>query len=730
MAEIIELTPASTIQELTPPTQPGVDQAGLVPGLAPGGRPERPEQQLTQRKPAFFEFLDDLSRNVSGFTAEAINTATFGLGDVVAGSGFALAEELFGGQDADPGRAFNRAREERLQFREENPISSGVSSFVGGFINPASGPAGAFVQRGAGLLGQTGRSAVTGAGFGSAQVAGEEAGRVIGQVATGQEVDPLESAERIGTGGGIGTGIGLALPPAIKGLGFLGKQGIDFLRRFSQQGQQSRAFRKVAEALERDGFTPQQALERIEKLGPEAALLDAGENSRALAFTVAARPGEGKTRLTDFVRGRQEGVRGPEGQIVGGQVNRIQDHMDQLVKANFFTEAQRLANINNAAKLYQNAYRSNQVIDDPTINRLLKTPSGRKAFQEARKTLQDLRRNLSKTDPELAAQLRETGGKVTGKGVGKGLKLEFLDQVKQELWDLEQIAKAKTLGKASGKSRAISELRRDLTKAMDAADNTSPGIDPNTGTRLPGDYAKARLAAGDKLGNIEALELGSEFLSKTKFSTPEELGVALQDMTPEARHLFRVGAAQSLKGRLADIVSRADATKKLIDIQSLERKVALAFGDNKKFQQYVGLIESEKEMFRAVTEVLGNSKTAARGAALDDLAQDPGELGQGVANVLLGRFTQAIKNFAAVTKGKLTQTDLEAKQIAEILAGRDVAGFRGRARAPTPEVSPVTEQGQPRDLLGRVTRALAGAAGSQDAGTEIKRESIEFLQQQ
>lgn len=661
------------------------------------------QEEITQRKSPFFEFLEEADQ----FTKEVLNTATFGLSDIVAGVGSALAEELFGGGEGAV--AFNKPREAREAFREINPVTSGVASFVGGFINPASGPAGTFVQKGTGLVSKTLRSGGVGAGFGGGQVLGEETGEIIGKVTAGEDVDLAQSGERVAIGTGLGASIGGAVPPVAKLLGFLGSQGIDFLRRISAKGQETRGLRKVAEALERDGLTPQQALERIEKLGPEAALIDAGENSRALAFTVGAKPGAGKTKITQFIRDRQEGIRDPiTGNIKGGQVNRIQDHIDQLVKANFFTETQRLANMNNAAKLYSSAYAANQNIESRVINRILKTPSGRQAFKNARVTLQNLRKNLSKTDPELAAQLRETGEKATGKGVGRGLKLEFLDQVKKELFDLESAAKSQ-FGKATAKSRSITELRRDLIKEMDKVDVTAQA-GPNSLKVDGGDYAKARLLAGDKLANQEALELGSDFLSKAKFSTPEELGVALQEMSPEARHLFRVGAAQSLKGKLADIVSRADATKKLIDIQNLERKIQLAFGDPAKFRKYTELLENEKELFRAVTEVLGNSKTAARGAALDDLAQDPGRVGQGIRDFMAGDFFSASRNILSSAKGRLTQTDLEADKIAKILTQRNIEGL---AEQVGPPVSRITETGQPRDLGGRLLRALSSTAGTQ-----------------
>jgi len=670
-------------------SQPVQDQVpGQIPQDIPPDTPQGQEEG----------FLDTISRNLRDFTSEALNTATFGFSDVVAGAGAALAEELFGGEEADPAAAFNRPRQEREEFREENPITSGVASFIGAFVNPAGQRAGKFVTSGQGLLSTAGRSAAVGAGFGGGQAGGEFAGEALGQVLEGEEVDIAQGAADVGTATALGAGIGGAFPFAARGVkaGFSGIANT--LRRFTEKGQGTRALRKVAEAMERDGLTPRMALERIEKLGPEAALLDVGPNSRALAFTVAGIPGTGKTKVTGFLRARQEGVRNPKtGVIEGGQVNRIQKHIDQLIKGNFFTERQQLANQNNSARFYDSAFASNQNIESKNIDSILKTPAGRQAFVNARKTIQNLRTNLSKVDPELSAQLKEAGQLRPPGGVGRGLKLQFLDQVKKEMFDLEQAAKTQ-FGKPTSKSRSISQLRRELIDELDASDVTAGK-----------DYAQARSLAGDDLANQEALEAGSDFLSKTKFSNPEELGLALNEMSPEARHLFRVGAAQSLKGKLAEIVSRADASKKLIDIQSLERKIRLAFGDNVKFKQYVDLLENEKDLFRAVTDVLGNSKTAERGAALDDLALDTGRLAQGVRDLLAGDFISATRNIIRGSSERLLISPKETEKIADILLRRDVRGLSGQIPAP---VSRVTETGRPVALEESLIRALSSTAGT------------------
>ena len=111
-----------------------------------------------------FALLDNAANNLRAFTAEALNTASFGLSDVIAGAGLALAEELFGGEDKDPGREFNRPQEEREQFKETNPISSFAASFMGGFLNPVAQKAGKLISGAEGLFKTTGAGAVVGGG--------------------------------------------------------------------------------------------------------------------------------------------------------------------------------------------------------------------------------------------------------------------------------------------------------------------------------------------------------------------------------------------------------------------------------------------------------------------------------------------------------------------------------------------------------------------------------------
>jgi len=621
--------------------------------------------------------LGGIAENITGFTQEALNTATFGLSDIVAEAGESLAQSIFGDETTTPEQT---PIERRQAFREENPKTAIVASIIGGFANPIGQRIGGAIARAPGTASTIRRGSAGGAVLGAAQAGGEARG------------DIQEQVVEAGGGALLGGTVGALIPAGVAGIKATGKGIINLLSRFSDKRQGTVALRKIAEALERDGFTPDQALQRIEDLGPDAALIDVGPNSRALGFTAFGTPGKGKDRMLQFLRDRQEGVRDPKtGQIKGGQIARIEEHINNIVPENFFNQRQQLANLNESAELFKSAFAKNQNVESGVIDRILKTPAGKQAMTNARETLNNLQKNLSKVDPELTQLAKEAGVPSTGRGVGRGLKLEFLDQVKQELFDLETLAKT-GFGQATSKSRAITRLRRNLTKELDEGDSIKGG-----------DYARARGLAQDKIVNQESLEKGAEFMSKAKFGSPTELRLALLEMTPEQRHLFRVGAAQALKAKIGDTVSRADATKKLLDIPALEDKILFAFGSKRLFAQYTKFLENEKELFRAVTDVLGNSKTAERGAAQLEAGIDPAALLEGATQFGRGNIIQGAVNLARGAIRRATDNPARTEAIARGLTGRSISGLENIA----PQVSAITQQGAPRTIEETLIRALA-----------------------
>lgn len=613
----------------------------------------------------FSDSLKEAEDFVVDLFGTGLNTASFGLGDIVAGMGKSSGEfvkSLISGEEVEEGdlaEAFKEPRRRRLAFAEKNPKTAIAASIAGGFFNPVANKLGLALKGTKGFLPAVKKGVTTGAKIGGAQATGEETGNIIGQIASDEDVNIGESLKNIGIQTAIGAGTGGVVPVigqtfkasgrAIKNTGIL-----DLMNRFTSKKDGAMATRKVVEALQRDGFTPSQALKMIDKLGPEAALLDAGPNTRALGFTTAGIPGEGKKKVTEFIRTRQEGALDPETKVrLGGQVKRIQENMDELIPDNFFNATQRIENMNKHAVLYDEAIAANKNIMTRELREILATPAGKTASNQTAKFYENLRRKDIKPGD-----------------------LEWLDRTKRILWDLEQVAKKK---EGANGSEAISTARTDLITELDRIDLRKTG----------GKYSEARGLAGDKLGNQEALEKGSKFIKSAEFKTPEQLNVVLEKMSPETKHYFRLGAAQALKTRLAELPKGADATKQLLGKQVIERKTQLAFDDPNLFKSYMQMLENEETLFKAVTDVLSNSQTAARSAALSDVKVDPGRVLQGFQQIVSGAPVRGTVNVVGGIKDRALISESQSKELGNLLTGRDISKLKTvPPREPAFDVTP------------------------------------------
>jgi len=161
-----------------------------------------------------------------------------------------------------------------------------------------------------------------------------------------------------------------------------------------------------------------------------------------------------------------------------------------------------------------------------------------------------------------------------------------------------------------------------------------------------------------------------------------------------------------LKAKIGDTVSRADAAKKILDIPALENKIKIAFGDDELFSKYASFMTNEKELFRAVTDVLSNSKTAERGLAAAESALDPGILVQAGSDIGRGNLIQGLFNLSKGFFQKVTSSQPRAEGIAKTLTGRNIEGLQ-----PGPVVTRITEQLAPRSAEDVFLRALAPQAG-------------------
>lgn len=623
------------------------------------------ESQFSSQPPQFEADTSagPIERYARGAVGNTLNTMTYGISDKISGLGRMAGravKDFVTGEDSDLSAAYHYPQQERLAWQEENP-KMGLATAVGGAI---ANPVNRFIG-GQAIQAKTLPGLVKGGGYAGALMSALQS---VGETQT--PFMPGESfydnimrssgnvAKNAAGSALAGAAIGAAVPVVGHGLkntiGGIWDQTVNRLP-FRQP---SFALRKWAEALDRDEVPISALGKKLADTGDDAVLADMGQNSRMLTQSAYSRPGEGKKIIGDYLTGRQEGVRGADKVLRGSQAQRIIGKTDEMIPEDYYVTRKALQNENKAAEFYKQAYSANKMIESAEVDRILKTPSGKQALRKAVQMMRDDMKNVSQVDPELTAALKEIEGASTGAGVGRGLKLETLDYVKRALQDMERKSMDQ-FGKSTEKSRIVGNLKRKLTKALDAADET-------------GAYAKARSLASDRFANKEALELGTKFM---KGSAPGDLKEIMSEMSESELHHFRIGSARQIKEQLAGLVSRADATKKVLDIPALEQKIKMVFGDDRKFAEYVRFLEGEKTMFKTYADVLKGSQTAERMAAMEDAGIDPGaliDLGVGAKTANPGRFLNALVNMTKGAYNRAVLPEGTAREIAKIGTSRSI----------------------------------------------------------
>ena len=589
-----------------------------------------------------------------------------GLGDELK-AGVAAAKESFSG-GLPFGEAYDQAlpqyQRSRELYKKENPILAPTLDIAG---QTAPWLAGArFMPTtlpGAPMLQKMQQNAHLGAKLGA--LSGF----------TNAEGDLVDRVEGAGIGLGSGAVIGGATPPVVEGIIATIKFGINQLVSRLPYQQQSQAARKIAEAMERDGVSPEQAAAKMEEMGSEAALLDLGPNTRALAGSAQQTPGEGKTKITDFLINRQEGVRDADKVIQGGQVNRVAGQIDDLVPEKYVdTEAGITAARKGFGKDYNAARDGGDLVDVmPLI-----------------KSLDD---EIANSKGGIKQSLQKVKDLLVDPNGNPEITIETLHQSKMAIDELMSGEARTSMGSVS-KGRVKDYTNRLLDTIKNSGESGAIYDASRIGTR--GEWMKQ-----------EALESGAKFMNRAEFLNPEALASSLAKMSPEELHTFRVGAAQALKQKL-EVNTRTDVTKKIMDIPVLEDKIRFAFGDVEMFKKYITGLESEKTMFKGYS-MMGGSQTAEREAAKADAVIDPSRVIRGLVRMKSPNFLDTIGGMVDIlggSKDRLLMSEKLSKGLGEGLAGQNAASIQKAYRA-----GKITNRVK-NDMIKALT--ITGATGGQE----------------
>ena len=649
-----------------------------------GGLPDEPQEMGVMDK-------------LSGVRNTMLNTATFGGWDQLSEPAMGLYDYMTDDTQNTLAQSVQARRgsgaRERAAYAEDSPITSSIASLSGAAVNPAMlkisprvmGPARTMPQK-------MWRGATLGAGQGSAQAAGE--GRDIKEIG------------KQGLYGGIG---GALAPPAFLALEKAWQMtGGNIISRVRSGSQQSYAVRAIVKAITDDAraMNPditeeqavQMAVQRIEELGPRGALIDFGPNTRAVARSVYDIPGEGKAKIESFVRPRHEGEGLFEG---GGQADALGQDLDEIIPEDYMETKAGLRGSALANEYYNEAFANNQAMESNNIDAILRDGYGARAYRSAVRNMRAQGRTITPYDKEVTSQFLEGGGK--GK-MGKGIKLEVLNEVKKTLGKMEEASMIPDGygGLKPGRdTQGIKSLRQRLTNELVKLDAT-------------GKYRMALDNAQDTILNRQALQKGAKFMRGQE--TAEELREGVRGMKPGERHHYKVGAKREIQKRLDDTSRGGDAVKNIMRNRTMHDKTRQALSGQSgewsdptspDFARWKEAVQREADLAKAYHQVLGGPSTSTNIAAGQSVKTDPEQAVRGLASIDITRPAtwvtgpyQAIKGMG--DKFNMLRNRSINQRMADLLTGRDLGGL---ASAPQQAVN---QKIMERKLMEAVIRAQGG----------------------
>jgi hypothetical protein len=524
-------------------------------------------------------FAGDLVRNARAVTASALNGATFGFGDEIAGAASALLSAISGGnagEGYDSGRDFVRGVTE--QHRKGNPIASTAASVGGSVLTPgaivknitSASPLARMVP--SSFAGRAGAAAGAGGTLGAVQGAGDA--ETIGDIPQDAALGALTGAATAGTLNVGGTVL---------------RNARDMVApRFSGAAAMQLALERVGLALVRDEKTGEMVVRRMAKLGDESRMADAGGKSTLnLLDTVATMPGATTDQVERAIRQRQV-----------SRADRLETIADDLsggrAGADVFEALQQQKKAA-AGPLYEKV---NQT--DVPLTGALAELSQRPVMKDA---MEQARINAANKGPEYVHALDEAA-------MNEGqMPLRFWDDVKKGLDDV--IGKIKrSPGDSNKAASTLSDALAVKRQLLSELDNLT--TDPQTGQSL---YKSARDAFAGPAALQNAIEDGRAALNMSS----AEINQAMFKMSASEREAFQLGAADALRDKVGTRGGQNNLLAAPFD-KNTRMQLNAIFGDTRGYREAMSKILAEGSMKR-LEGVGRGSQTASRESRIEDMNQ-------------------------------------------------------------------------------------------------------------
>lgn len=493
-----------------------------------------------------------------------------------------------------------QAREAMAQAQEEHPIAS-TAAMVGGGL----------------ATGGLGASRAFGSQFGRMHplLTGSAVGAGTGAVAGAGFAETMEDVPSQMLQGGV---LGMALPPALQGMGMLGK-GLTapIGKALSQRakfgiGPSGTANRMIYQNLLRDDATD--ILEKAGRYGPEAKLVDVGgENLKRLAQNITSMPGKAPKLAEEVLQGRM--MKSPERLIESLQkltsgakigAHQLKKQIKQVRKAE-------------AGPLYNEAFKVDREINRNNVLDVINYID-QKGFDPDTKGIGKV---LNEVKNSLISKRQAYSYLRTGTTQAPKTNLSQLHSAKMELD--QKIQKSFYEHKPTKLTRELMGVKKRLLNAMDASDN----------------YAQARKIWADESAVDNAVDLGKKILR----TDAEDMADFFEVMSHSEKEGFVTGAVKAITDKFKGTTEGANAARK-IATPLVKERIKQAIPDEEMYQRFMASLDAE-DVFAESRNILRGSQTQQRTSTAQEI------LGEGAGAASIWGFKAGLLNMTRKFMGGL-----------------------------------------------------------------------------
>ena len=383
-------------------------------------------------------------------------------------------------------------------------------------------------------------------------------------------------------GASIGLTAGVAVPLSVWGVRsgwgvFWEKMSkIPVPDQWQEAGQSAKqwAMRKVLKSMQRDGFTPGQALKALDELGPDATFADVGLNLRATASVVANKPGKSMAIIHESLNERDY-----------AQFPRIVAKMDQLLES----PGKLMLPVIETAEEWPRLMEQSIPITG-TLRRYMQTPFGRDAWKQAQKIAQE---------GDNPTRLPDIDNIIQDPNV-KEIQLQLVQWLKKGMDDV-----IKNLEDTTTKKLPNTEYVRAIQGTRKAFRNEAKFLNKEYGKLLDFENYGFDLQ--------KAHSRGRDAIEKAKM-TDKMIRHEMAGLTGPQRRAFKQGAHEALLDKKVPAQETGrDISRTLLGMSNKIRTVFGTRGD-----KFINDMKIEKTFRETKANIVGGSPTAPRQWAQTD----------------------------------------------------------------------------------------------------------------